>query len=242
MSLALLQNYSAIRNTGLSIPFGATGGTTPYVYSLAPDGAGGTIDADTGIYTSPIGAAGVDTIFVTDADNSVASGTIKVGIPLQLVCDIIEHELAIAGQVWLYNQKEFTPTDSKDYITVGVRSYKAFGGRPEYLGGSSSFVAAQSVNVQQILSVDLYSRSTLPLSDVDAVVMALSSPYAEAQMELNSFFLAPLPQSVLNLSGIDGPAIPYHLQLSATLQYFSSKQSSPSYFDTFSSPSIVPED
>jgi hypothetical protein len=244
MALTILSNYSAIRNTGLSIPFGASGGTEPYVYSVAPGGAGGTIDPDTGIYVSPVGTAGLDTIIVTDSGSPTAltaSTTIAVGAPIQLICDIIQNQLQIPGQVWLYEQKINIPTDSKTYITVGVRSRKTFANRPAYTGGSASFVASQSVNVVETLSIDLLSRSTLPLSDVDRVIMALSSPYAEAQMQLNSFYVGALPLSQVNVSGIDGPAIPYHLSLSCNLQYFSTLTSIPDYFSSFGTPEVVPD-
>lgn len=237
MALALLQNYSAVRDTGLSVPFGATGGTAPYVFSLAPNGAGGTINASTGIYLSPVGTTGVDTIVVTDSLAATASGKMSVGLPIQLVADIIEKQLQIPGQVWLFNQKVDIPSDSKTYIAVGVRTHKAFGNRQLFDGSGNSI---QSVNVSQMLSVDIFSRSTLPLSDVDKVMMSFASPYAESQMELNSFFCAPIPSSILNVSGIDGPAIPYHLQISVATQYFSTLSVATPYFENFSPPSIVP--
>jgi len=241
-SLSLIQTYTAVRNIGLSVPFGATGGTAPYMFAVAPGGAGGTIGSSSGLYVSPIGSTGIDVITVTDASASSVSGSILVGTPIELVCDIVRNQLALANdQVWLWQQKVNIPSDSRSYVVVGIQSNKFFGNKPDYQGGSASFVAVQSVNVQQKLTLDIFSRSLAPSTGIELIELALASPYAEQQMELNSFFVAPLSESVINIGVIDGAAIPYHFQMRANLQFASTLQSSPSYFSSFSSPTVVVE-
>lgn len=244
MSLSLLQSYTAMSNNGLSVPFGASGGTAPYTYSVLPGGAGGTIDSSTGMYTSPVGSVGTDVIQVTDSaiPSNTASGSVLVGPAILLVCDIIQTAMGLQnGQVYLYNQKYDVPIDDKLYIAVGVNDCHPFGNRPEYTGGSSALTAVQTVNMLANLSIHIFSRGPTALYQKEQVLLALSSPYAQQQMELNSFYVAPITTSFVNLSDIDGAAIPYHYNLSVNIQYFSTLNTTPSYFDSFGSVSVTDE-
>lgn len=243
MSLSLLQNYHAVAFGGLTVPFGASGGSSPYVFSVLPGGAGGTIGSMTGIYVSPVSSTGQDVIQVVDSTSPtalIATGSVLVCTAIELVCDIIQTAMGLAqDQVYLYDQKYNIPPDSRLYVAVGVNYTKPFGNRPRYVRGSSTFAAVQSVNMLANLSIHIFSRSTLALNQKEQILLALSSPYAQAQMELNSFFIAPLTTGFVNISAVDGAAIPYHFYLSANLQYFSTLTTNPSYFNTFGSPSVI---
>jgi hypothetical protein len=242
MALTLLQSAHAMAAGQLTLPFGATGGTEPYAYSVEPGGAGGTINPSTGVYTSPASGSGEDTIVVTDADMSTDSGIINICTPLQLVCDIIQTSMGLsAGQVYIYNNKINIPVDSALYVAVGVIASRPFGNRPRFDGSGSGLDAIQSVNVLDTISIDILSRSQEALNRKEHVLMALTSPYAQQQMAFNSFFVAPLPQGFVNLSAVDGAAIPYRFNISCNLQYFSTLTTPTDYFDTFSQPVVTPE-
>lgn len=242
MSLSIIQTVHAI-NLNLSIPFGVSGGTGPYAWSVLPDGAGGTINASTGEYTSPSNNTGVDVIQVTDSLAAVAMYNIMVGTPLELVCDIIQTSMGLQnGQVYLWDQKINIPKDSRLYIAVGVMNAKPFGNHTRYVGGSANLMQVQTVNMLVNVSIDILSRSTLALYQKEQVLLALTSTYAENQMELNSFFIAPLSNAFVNLSQIDGAAIPYRFNISANLQYFSSLTQPVDYYDTFAPVQVTVED
>lgn len=237
MSLTLLQTYTAIANNpGLTVPFGASGGTPPYVFSIVPGGAGGSIIGSTGLYSAP-GMVGVDVVRVTDSTTPtalVSQGSLAILTPLQLVADVIKTAMNLQNtQVYLYDQKYDIPTDNKLYIAVGVNSLKPFGNRPKYSGSGSALTAVQSVNILASLSIHILSRSTQALFMKEQVLLALSSPYAEQQMNLNSFYIAPVTTGIVDLSEIDGAAIPYHFNFSVNLQYVSVLQTMPAYFSTF---------
>lgn len=234
MSLTLLQNYKSIANNiGLSVPFGASGGTGPYTFSVAGT-AGGTVGSATGIYTAS-GQVGVDVVTVRDSLNVTASGSIACMPALSLVADVIKTSMGLANdQVYLYDQKYDIPKDQRLYVAVGVNSLKPFGNRPSYVGGSSAVTAVQTVNITGDITIHVLSRSTQALYRKEQVLLALSSPYAESQMELNSFYVAPVTTSIIDVSEIDGAAIPYHFLFTTKLQYFSRLDTTPGYFDTFS--------
>jgi hypothetical protein len=222
----------------LSVPFGVSGGTAPYTWSVVPGGAGGSINASTGEYTSPSGI-GVDVIQVVDSVAASAQYSMTVGYPLMLVCDIIQTSMGLSnGQVYLWDQKINIPTDSQLYVAVGVNYCTPFGNRTRY-NSSGGVNEVQSVNMLANLSIDILSRGPAARDMKEQVLLAFSSTYAEQQMELNSFFIAPISTDFVNISEIDGAAIPYRFNISANLQYFSTKTNPVSYFDTFTNPPAV---
>lgn len=223
------------------MPFGATGGTAPYTYSLSSDPSGGSIDPSSGLYTS--GSANcIDTIRVTDSTSAYVETEIAVMYPLGLVCDIIQTSMGLSqGQVYMWDQKVNIPVDSRLYVAVGIQSCKPFGNRPKYQGGSSTSINIQSINMLATVSIDILSRSTLALDLKEQVLMALTSNYAEQQMELNSFFIAGIPTSLVNVSQVDGTAIPFRFQFLCNMQYFSVLPQAIDYYDVFSTPVVTTE-
>lgn len=242
MSLLLLQSTHAVAPTGVTTPLAGQGGVSPYTYSVLPGGAGGSIGASDGIYVSPRNSTGVDVIQVTDSTAATATTTMLVDYPLSLVCDIIQTAMGLSnGQVYLWDQKTDIPKDSQLYIAVGVLSCKPFGNRPKYDGSGAGLNAIQSVNMLATLSIDIFSRGPAARDMKEQVLLALSSPYAEQQMELNSFFIAPLTTSFVNLSSIDGAAIPYRFNLSANLQYFSTLTTPMEYYSSYAPVQVTDE-
>lgn len=226
--------------TNLTLPFSALGGTAPYVYSIAPNGVGGSIDSSSGLYTSP-DTTGVDEVVVTDSLGATAELAIAVCTPIELVCEVIQRQMRLGpGQVYLYNQKIIIPTDSAVYVAVGVISCKPFSNNREFVDNGASLNEVQSTNFQASLSIDILSRSIQALNRKEEIILALGSSYAESQMELNSFYIAPITSSFINLSELDGAAIPYRFNLSVNVQYFTQKTTSVPFYSTYQTPQIVP--
>jgi hypothetical protein len=67
---------------GSIIVFSASGGLTPYTFSMA--GGTGTIDPQTGFYTAP-SEAGIDTVRVTDSAGSTAEANVTVAFHVRVV-------------------------------------------------------------------------------------------------------------------------------------------------------------
>jgi hypothetical protein len=235
MALSLAASYTAI-SPNLKSSFQASSGTSPYTYSILPGGsASGSINSSTGIYTAS-NLYGVDTVLVTDSASSQATLDILVGSPVQLVCDIIQTCMGLSqGRVYLYNTKINLPTDAGLYIAVGVQSCRPFGNSNTQYNG----ISTQAVNMLAVLDINIMSRSLDALNMKEQVLMAFGSNYAESQMELNSFFIAPLSVGFVNLSHIDGSAIPYRFVITSQLQYFSSMSPSVPYMTQFQPSEIV---
>jgi hypothetical protein len=236
MTLQLQQTVSAV-GIGTPVNFQAVGGTAPYVYSVVPGGAGGTINATSGNYTTPTqvnfspGKA-FDTILVTDAAAATATAKILVTTPLGLLCDILQTELGLAnGRVYFWDQKIFQPTDAGLYIAVSVASSKPFANT---WGQSRHGIEGdQYVSMYDLIDIDIISRDMSAFYRRTEVLFAISSFYSEQQQEFNSFSIGRLPPGArfINLSDLDGAAIPYRFRISVAMQYAMARTKAIEYFD-----------
>lgn len=240
MSLALTATTLAI-SPGLSSSFLAIGGTAPYTYTVIKGGVGGSIATD-GTYTAPQTGIGVDTIQVIDSTGDTAESQILVDNPLELFCEVIQHELGLQpGRVYLWDQKINMPKDQGLFVVVGVLSCKPFANTVDTDGSGAGLDAIQSTNFMATLSVDIISRGPEARDRKEEVIMALNSIYAQQQQEINSFYIAKISSSFQNLSQEDGAAIPYRFNLAVNVQYFMKKIKAVDYFDIFSTTTLITE-
>lgn len=244
MALALVKSVSAM-GPGLTTYVLGVGGTEPYVYSVEPGGAGGTINASSGLYTAPSSvnsnpALTSDTIKVTDSVAAEATGTILITSPLGLVAEIIQKELGLDSQhIYFWDQKLFQPKDSNLYVALSVERCKPFANVNKYDPATNK--SEQYLNVQATLGIDIISRSFQAVARKEEVLLALNSNYSRQQQSANSFQIGQLPANseFLNLSIIDGAAIPYRFRISVNILYAFVKNQPVPYFDDFDEPEIV---
>lgn len=236
MSLLLLPTRKAMIPT-LQVYFNGTGGTEPYIYTVLAGGAGGTIDASSGLYTGPSGynldpKKNIDTIQVEDFLGAKSTAKAYILTPLQLFCDVIQQEMGLAdGRVYLWDQKINSPTDMALWVSIRILSCKPFSNSNKF---DPALGQVQSVNMHAQLSCDIFSRNTEARDRKEEIIMALNSYYSESQQEMNSFKIFPLSSSFLDLSQIDGSAIPYRFNITCSIQYFMRKFKQAPYFDDFS--------
>lgn len=246
MSLILTQSKTAL-SPNLTASFLAVSGSSPYVYSVRPGGAGGIINSSSGVYTAPATVSSdpkklYDTIQVKDSLGAIATAQILVGTPLLLFCEIIQQEMDLEpGRVWLWDQKIFQFTDSDLYIAVSVPSCKPFGNNTGIDGSGSGLESVQTINMLATLDIDAISRGPAARDRKEEIVLAFNSIYAQSQQEMNSFYIGKLPPGsrFLNLSEVDGAAIPYRYRISVNMQYTVSKIKPIQYYDTFSDAELV---
>lgn len=99
----------------------------------------------------------------------------------------------------------------------------------------------QIVNMQAILDIDILSRGPAARDQKELIPMALQSTYSEQQQEANSFYIAKLPWGgqFVNLSNLDGSAIPYRYKISYAIQYFIKNVVPVPYFTQFAIPTLL---
>jgi hypothetical protein len=182
-----------------------------------------------------------DTIQATDSLSNIATSQILIGNALLLLCDIIQNQMGLAnGRVYVWDQKIFQPTDSGLYIAVAIISCKPFSNVNTFNGSNSS--SYQWVNNYAQVQIDVISRDTEARDRKEEVLMALASTYSQTQQEANSFLIGRLPpgSQFVNLSNIDGSAIPYRFNISVGMQFIVPKTVNIGSIDSFSTPQIVP--
>lgn len=223
----------------LTLPMGALGGTPPYRYAVAS--GPGYIDHDTGLYTSS-NEMGVAEIEVLDTFDTRAVSLVQVMSPLQIMCEIIQREMELPdGRVFLWDQKVNSPTDPGLYITVGLfPNAKVIGNfREEIDAGAFGLQERVSTVFNGRVSVEIMSRDSSALDRKEEIMLALKSTYSQQQQEFNAMRIFNVPSSFVNISQIDGAAIPYRFSIMLGLQYVVSRTKVIPYFDSFQDPQIL---
>lgn len=234
----IIKNTSML-GLGVKTSLSPVGGVGPYIFSILPNGAGGTLIG--GQYTAPFSLPSDaskqnETIQVVDSLGAKATTVISILSPMEMVCDIIRKELGLSeDQVYIYNQKFTVPNDSRLYICVGLLNSKPFS-NTRYVDGET---VIQSVNIHASLSISVMSKGSLSRNKKEEVIMALGSIYAEKMQEANNFYIAKLPSGFLNITDNDGMAMVNHYNTTAVIQYAQRKVSVSDYFDTFTLDTIL---
>ena len=238
MTLSLSQSATALA-ANVRASFQALNGTSPYAYAVLSGGAGGTVDGSSGVYIAPASVPSdpsklFDTIKVTDHVGATATAQILVGTPLLLFCDIIQTRLGLAnGRVYLWDQKISEPTDSGLYVAVSVPRCRPYGNGSQL---QSDGLEHGAVHMVATVDINIISRDSEARDRKEEVLLALSSAYSRQQQDANSFYVAPLPNAAgfLNLSQVDGAAIPYRYQISINMMYMVVSAIASEYFTTIS--------
>jgi len=242
--MTVLQSLTHI-GYGVPTPFQSSGGTAPYTYSVLPNGAGGTINTSTGVYTAPLLAQcnpsqAFDTIQAVDSLGAKSTAQIFVCNTLQLVLDIVLNYMGLSSdRGWLWDQKIDEPEDYNLFVVLTEVFNKVFGNSKSSISTDSGLASFQFTNFYSSVQVDLKSRGTAAREQKELLLMAFKSDYSQSQQEANSFKIGTLPTTMVSVSTQDGAAIPYRFSVTIGVTYQVSKQISVPYYDTFSGPTVA---
>ena len=152
----------------------------------------------------------------------------------QRVCDLIQVGMKLSDdQIFLWDQKIDIPPDRRLYIAVGVQNSKPFGVSRRYVPSGGGLTELVSVNMLANLSIDIMSTGPDARDRKEEILLSLSNTYSQQQQNKYSFYVAPLTNSFVNLSEVEGAAIPYRFNLSVNVQYFIQTTNGVEYYDTF---------
>lgn len=189
---------------GKKAVFNGVGGVEPYSYSILK--GSGSIDSSSGVYTAVAKNLGEVTVKVVDANNAIATQKITIVHYLHLIAYIIQSELGLdSDQAYIYNQRIFTPKDDKLYVAVGLENTKPVSASKKFYDG----VEYRAVSNFNTVKIDILSKSIEALIRKDEVVASLGSGFSQNVQTANSFKIGRIPSDVVNLSNVDGTAIPY---------------------------------
>ena len=103
----------------------------------------------------------------------------------------------------------------------------------------SPFQERLSSVVNARITIEAISRSLEAQERKEEILLALKSTYSQQQQEFNSMRIFNMPTNFVNISQIDGAAIPYRFSILVGLQYLISKTKVVPYFDNFSTSQVL---
>ena len=254
-ALTLAGTKTALR-PGNTASFGASGGTSPYTFSVLAatplQGAGGTINASTGLYTAPASNVlaprnSFDTIIVTDSaiPTNTAQTMILVGPSWQMVAEIFKTAMNLNwDRFWFWDQKFNMPTDNNLFLVFSLSRQKPIAsntqpsGTPIGEGGAGWSNATVWTQINATLDIHVYSRGLDAINRLPEIFQIMQGPYSRSQQRANGFYLSKIPHQANDLSSIDGSAIPYHYVISCEIIYTNSFELAPPYWNTVPLPVV----
>lgn len=133
----------------------------------------------------------------------------------KILVDIIKHELNLPDNygktsnddvipsVIIYAQNIKLFNTNKLQVTVRAGSFKTWSNRNTTKEINGVFSEVQNINQSCMIQIDVYSRNNDARDRHHEIIMAMNSNYARQQMDLYSFKLGIIGNTVNN-SGIDG--------------------------------------
>jgi len=161
---------------------------------------------------------------------------------IKVVADIIQSEMGLdQDHIYLYNQKWRMPPDEGLYVIVGFMGARAFGAKTWYENDpvTQELTEVQSVNQQEMYSIDLLSRDSSARIRKQEVILALNSTYAQQMMEQYNFKIANLPVTFNDVSELEATAILNRYQLAFNALVVYRKVKSVQFYDTFQIPPVI---
>ncbi len=254
MSASLtIQGTKKATRPGLLTSFAAQGGTSPYTYSVAPGGAGGSIDSVSGLYTAPASIPTdsryfYDYIGAVDSMGNTGQTSISIGDFWQLIAEIFRNQLSLNPQrISLFNQKWDMPKDDDPFVVIYLQNGKPIssGRMPAGPAGSNGKPGWSQVNQwienNYLVDIHLCGRGYQVTTLVRQFQMAVNSIYSTQVQEANGFYLSPLGSGLTDMSGLDGTAYLYEFVLSYQAYYTDQMVSPAPYFSEFGPLEIVPQ-
>jgi hypothetical protein len=153
----------------------------------------------------------------------------------QLFCDIIKDGMSLGDdQIWIYNQRRSIPEDKRLYVIVGLSTISPYANQNQKITSGTGMQEELSQYVEETISVDLISYTTEAVERYHEAIGSLMTTYATQVQELNALKIYTIPESVNDVSQLEGAALVYRISIILRVYRKYSMIKDVSYFDTFS--------
>ena len=157
------------------------------------------------------------------------------GSALGLVLNIIQRQMDLnPEQVLLYNQKWNLPPNVGIHVTGQFLGANPISNRSIVEDrGAGGFVEVQDSNFQEMYQIKIMSRDDSALFNKHKVLMALASVYSQQIQEENSFMIAPISSSFVDISEVEGTAILFAYAITITVHAWYRIERAVDFYDRF---------
>ncbi len=153
---------------------------------------------------------------------------------ISLLRAIIVREMELdPDRVIIYNQKWNIPADDGIFVTLSFLGAKPMSSRSREVQTESGMSEVQEVNMQEMIQIDVMSKSTAALFRKWEVLAALTSVYSQQIQEQNSFKIAILPTDLKDVSEVEGTARLYRFVITVNLFAWYEKTKAVDFYDSF---------
>lgn len=152
----------------------------------------------------------------------------------QIICDILKKCMSLSDdQIWIYNQRRSIPEDKRLYVVVGIIGIKPYANNNRIESTTEGLQDNLYQLVQEMISIDLISYTTEAMERYSEVLGSLRGTYSQQQQELLGLKIAEIPQSVNDISAVEGAALIYRVNVTLpVLRKYGMLLTAPDY-DTF---------
>lgn len=157
---------------------------------------------------------------------------------LPILAEIFRVELGLPVEpprVFIYNQRFQLPTDNGLFVSVARLGFVLFGSAVEYVDDpdTGALLEQQSVNVNDMIQVDVASRDESAERRQHELIMALKSFTAQQAMEIHAFSIAQLPSSMVDVSHVEAAARLNRYSMTVAVTCSRTRTRPVTYYDTF---------
>lgn len=132
----------------------------------------------------------------------------------QIICDILKKCMSLSDdQIWIYNQRRSIPEDKRLYVVVGIIGIKPYANNNIIESTADGLQDNLYQLVQEMISIDLISYTTEAMERYSEVLGSLRGTYSQQQQELLGLKIAEIPQSVNDISAVEGAALIYRVNV-----------------------------
>jgi len=111
--------------------------------------------------------------------------------PIKLIRDILISEMGIdSSRIWIYNADAILPTDDNLFIVLQIKSRQPYSNNIRYEEDGTGLKEIQSMNVAEVIQIDICSKNTEARERAYEVQLALRSTKAIQSQEANSYSIS----------------------------------------------------
>jgi rRNA pseudouridine-1189 N-methylase Emg1 (Nep1/Mra1 family) len=155
--------------------------------------------------------------------------------PIKSLRDIIMSEMGIENdRIVIYNQKWNLPNNFDIFISLGILTEKVFSNKTSHEDrGENGLYEVQTLNLMELISVDIFSADNTARMRKEEVVMAMSSTFSEQTQEKYSFKIGLIPSGFSNVSSVETSKALNRYNITIPVLSWRKKEKQIDYFDKY---------